>query len=257
MSKVSSSRTRQALHCAGRLLVGYLLAGYPSRDGFLEALKCSVDAGLDMVEIGFPSRNPSNDGAVIRAANQAADLSIMDDMDYWNTIRKTIQVPLWIMGYNEELIDTPRCLRLAKAGIADGFVLPELSAKERLLLNEQLEPYGCDVLGFVNPKTSFEDAENCYQNHALVYLQLHLGQTGTKIEQDEFEPLLKLAKERPGVSVFAGFGIDTRERVISLLDKGFDGAIVGTAIVRKQSEALDSLKTYIRHLKSGASLERA
>ena len=35
-------------------LVGYLPAGYPSKDGAVECIKAMIDGGVDIVEIGLP-----------------------------------------------------------------------------------------------------------------------------------------------------------------------------------------------------------
>lgn len=256
MNKVQSSRTKRVLKHRGHLLVGYLLAGYPSREGFLNALSSIVNTGVDIVEIGFPSRNPVNDGEAIQEAHMQVDMSILDDLAYWQKIRQTVDVPLWIMGYNEELVDNPRYLQLAKSGSADGFVLPALSNAGRQQLNEELAKEGCDVLGFVNAQMPIDVIHAVFSKHSIVYLQLYVGKTGTKVIHDDFEDILKLAQDFPNVSVFAGFGIDTRERVQHLLHKGFDGVIVGTAFIKKQNESLDALVRYAKHLKLGAFQER-
>ncbi len=255
MSDVMSARNRLALEKRRRLLVGFLLAGYPSRDGFIEAVIQSAAAGLDILEVGFPSQNPANDGHVIKEANRLADLSIWDDMAYWERIRKAVDVPLWVMGYNAELLDTPRYLNLAKAGVVDALVLPNLSLTQRTALAEQLAPYGCDVLGFVNPETPLEDAKTCFAEAPLVYMQLYVGQTGKKVERDTFGPLLKLSQEIGRTNLFAGFGIDTPQRVRYLLDQGFAGAIVGTAMVSHQNESLQNLLQFIQTMKAATDQE--
>lgn len=255
MNKVHSTRTNEVLKKRGRLLVGYLLAGYPSREEFLDALVQVKNAGVDILEIGFPSRNPVNDGQAIREAHMQVDMSIMDDLGYWQAIRQMVDIPLWIMGYNEDLVETPRYFRLAQNACADGFVLPALSNAFRQQLNKELSPYKCDVLGFVNAQMPVDDLRTVFSEHSVVYLQLHVGITGTKVTRDNFEGVLAIAKEYPGTSVFAGFGIDTKERAEQLLKKGFDGVIIGTAFIKKQNESIDELVKYINHLKSGSVWE--
>ena len=255
MNDIMSARNRAVLEKRGRLLVGFLLAGYPSRDGFLEAVTQSAAAGLDIVEIGFPSQNPANDGQIIKEANRLADLSIWDDIPYWQSIRNRVDVPLWVMGYNAELIDTPRYLKLAQAGVVDAFVLPNLTGIQCSTLARQLAPYGCDVLGFVNPETPLAEAKACFAQSPMVYMQLYVGETGKKVECDTFGPLLKLSQQMGDTNLFAGFGIDTPQRVRYLLDQGFAGAIVGTAMVRHQNESLQALLRFIRAMKDATNGE--
>ena len=45
--------------------------------------KLVANAGVDIIEVGFPSANPSNDGQVIRDAHKKVDMSIQDDWVYW------------------------------------------------------------------------------------------------------------------------------------------------------------------------------
>lgn len=251
MNKVQSTRTIEALKRRGHLLVGYLLAGYPTRKEFLNAVLHVKNAGVDILEIGFPSRNPVNDGQAIRDAHMQVDMGVIDDLEYWKAIRQMVDIPIWIMGYNEELVHNPRYLWLAQNGCADGFVLPGLSNAARQQLNNELSPFKCDVLGFVNTQMSVEDIHTVCSEHGLIYLQLYVGITGTKVTRDEFEGVLAIAKEYSHTSVFAGFGIDTKERAEHLLEKGFDGVIIGTAIIKKQNESINELTRYIKHIKSG------
>src|SRR5699024_990454 len=53
-------------------LVVYLPVGYPDVDGSIAAAKAAVDAGADIIELGFPYSDPSMDGPLIQQAVQAA-----------------------------------------------------------------------------------------------------------------------------------------------------------------------------------------
>ena len=53
-------------------LVGYLPAGYPSRQGCIDALLAMVAGGVDVVEIGLPYSDPLMDGPTIQAAVEAS-----------------------------------------------------------------------------------------------------------------------------------------------------------------------------------------
>ena len=88
-------------------LIGYLPAGFPSRDDSVRLMRAMVDAGVDIVEVGLPYSDPLMDGPVIQsAADQAlrggttpADvISIAGDvaqtgaatvvMSYWNPVER-------------------------------------------------------------------------------------------------------------------------------------------------------------------------
>src|SRR6267142_2868465 len=52
-------------------LVGFLTAGYPSKERFREHLQ-AVAAGADVVEIGVPFTDPMADGVTVQRSSQAA-----------------------------------------------------------------------------------------------------------------------------------------------------------------------------------------
>ncbi|MGW2222701.1 tryptophan synthase subunit alpha, partial [Nonomuraea sp. NPDC001684] len=49
-------------------LVGYLPAGFPSKDGAIAAAAALVEAGCDVIEIGLPYSDPLMDGPTIQDA---------------------------------------------------------------------------------------------------------------------------------------------------------------------------------------------
>jgi len=49
-------------------LIAYLMAGYPTRDESLAALRTLAEAGADLIELGVPYSDPLADGPVIRDA---------------------------------------------------------------------------------------------------------------------------------------------------------------------------------------------
>jgi tryptophan synthase alpha chain len=72
MKTINSWRNREAI-AKGKLLIGYLLAGYPSRENSLLQIKDCDIAGLDVFEIGYPASDPVSDGEVIQRAHRLVD----------------------------------------------------------------------------------------------------------------------------------------------------------------------------------------
>src|SRR5688572_4240154 len=71
MSRVAETFAKAAAENRA-VLVGYLPAGFPSRQGSIDALTAMVHAGVDVVEIGLPYSDPVLDGPTIQqAADQA------------------------------------------------------------------------------------------------------------------------------------------------------------------------------------------
>ncbi|MDQ7038657.1 MAG: tryptophan synthase subunit alpha, partial [Aquificota bacterium] len=55
-----------------RVLVSYLVVGYPSYDVSLKAFRTVLENGTDILEIGFPFSDPVADGPTIQTAHEIA-----------------------------------------------------------------------------------------------------------------------------------------------------------------------------------------
>ncbi|WP_308752060.1 tryptophan synthase subunit alpha [uncultured Anaerotruncus sp.] len=252
MREIVNPRNLAAVDRPG-LLVGYLLAGYPGREGFLAAAEGCEKAGLDILEVGFPAADPSSDGEVIQHAHTLADHSICRDPSYWQALRRSVDCPIWVMGYRDDLVPSGICRAMAEADAADAFVIPDMTVEERDRLAEELAPLGADVLGFTNPEMSARELEDCFDRFSLIYQQLYAGRTGMPVLAEDFGGPLSRAHTHPHVRAFAGFGISTPQRVAELLSAGFDGAIVGTALMKKLNESPEALYAFVKELKAAAS----
>lgn len=255
MKRIVSKRNIDVIEDGKKLLVGYLLAGYPQKESFLKLLTNCEAAGVDIFEIGFPSLDPSNDGEVIQKAHQMVDEVVCSDVSYWAEIRKAVSKPIWVMGYKSDLITTGFYRILAQMELIDALVIPDISFQERQKLSEELAVHGVDIVGFVNPEMQEAELEECFSNTALVYQQLYTGPTGMSVETDNYTEILGKASKYKNTKVFAGFGISTPQRVNQLLNSGFDGAIVGTAMIKKLNASEDELIAFIKELT--ASVEKA
>lgn len=249
MKKIASERNRTCLG-NGKLTIGYLLAGFPDKEDFLDLLPDCEAAGMDVFEIGYPSENPVADGKVIRKAHGLVDHSIKTDLGYWGKIRRAVDSPIWVMAYKKDLIDTDFYKLLARNELADAFVLPDASFRQRLALKTELEPFGVDVLGFVDPDMEQEEQEACFNEFSLIYQQLYSGPTGMSVATQDYREILDRAKTHENLKVFAGFGIQTAERAAQLVESGFDGVIIGTAMMSKLNASREELLSFVRELAS-------
>lgn len=254
MTQILSERNQTILKNRGKILVGYLIAAYPDAESFFSTARCCAEAGLDVFEIGFPSTNPYLDGEIIQQAHRTICPSISTDLSYWEKIRKSIDQPIWIMGYQKDLEKDNFYRQLAENGLVDNFVIPDMDEKDRKRLSVELEPFRVDVMSFVNAEMTDAEIDQRLQENDLIYHQLYLGPTGLSVKQDNYERILNLTKRFEDVRIFAGFGIDSPKRVRQLLENGFDGAVIGTAMVKKLNESPDSLCQFIRSIKTEIDL---
>ena len=252
MKEIVSRRDREAVHSSRKLVAGYFVAGYPDRDTFFKILREAEEKGIDIFEIGFPAKNPTADGPVIRDAMKKAAPGIEDDLEFWKKIRETVHGPVWLMGYREDLVAGGRYRTFAAAGCYDGLVVPDIEETEGRALQDEMKAYGVDVIGFIGPHSLLIDSANCIARFPIIYQMLYSGKTGQTAGNEDFRDIMALAKKESDTHLFAGFGISTPERVGELLDSGFDGVIIGTAIIRHLNQSREEMGRFIESLRKTA-----
>ncbi|MEA5012849.1 MAG: tryptophan synthase subunit alpha [Angelakisella sp.] len=245
--KIVSSNNK-AIILKNNLVVGYLLAGYPSSESFFEVVRDCNQTELDIYEIGFPSTNPFADGEIIRSAHNMVDTVACQNIQYWKRLREVATKPVWLMAYYKDFIESKIYMEFAKSNVMDAIVIPDMEVIERISLAKELAPYHVDVLGFVNPSMPEAEMRFCFENFPLVYAQLHVGQTGCQTTEDVHQKMLQISLEYKNTTTFAGFGINTSERVRQLFSQGFQGAIIGTAMLKNLNISTQALIEYIKEL---------
>lgn len=235
--------------CAGgrKLLVGYVVAGYPSEEAFFRVLEEGRDA-LDIWEVGFPSANPFADGPVIADAHRKVNREVVCDIAYWERIRAAVPGPIWVMGYQEDLVDTGICLQLAERHLIDVLVLPGADEAVMDTLAVQLAPYGVDVIRFLNPAMTKDEMAAVLEKASVVYEQLYVGKTGATQHEDNYADMLAYSKTYPAIRAFGGFGISTGEKVAEVCGNGFDGAIIGTELIRRMNVSVDEFAAFVKNV---------
>jgi tryptophan synthase alpha chain len=233
---------------SGGLLAGYFLAGYPDIPSSITLMKKSAPM-VDIFEIGYPSRNPFFDGDVIRQAHKKVIEKEAPDLAYWKKLRKALDRPLWIMAYKNDFIRNGLYRVFAEQKLMDSLVLPDCTDGERLDLQKELSALNVEVTGFANSKTPLEQLDKIASSHRTIYFQLYLGRTGSA-EKEEQDPSahINAIKAYPGVHLLAGFGISSAERSCCLIKQGFDGVIIGTALLKALCESEENMLQLIRDI---------
>lgn len=229
------------------MFVGYLPAGYPNQKSFLEIIKDCEKYGVGIFEFGYPPSDAYADGKVIKEAYKHVDYSIVRSIDYWRRIRNTISTPIWIMGYKKDIVDTGTYLELAKSGVVDAFVIPDINLKTYEVLAQELQAYNVDIVCFVTNDSS--ELDICFSKSSLVYYQLVKGLTGTNCSTDiDFSPVFHEAKKHSDLYLFGGFGVSTGKQAEFVINSGFKGVIIGTALIKKLNESPSMLLSFIKEI---------
>ena len=222
---------------AGRTaLVGFMTAGFPTREGFAGSL-LAVASACDVVEIGVPFTDPMADGTTIQRASFAAlaqGVSLPWILAELRALPERPAAPVVLMSYLNPLL-AYGLERLpadaAAAGVA-GFIVPDLPFEESAELRTALEGAGLALVQMVSPVTPPERlARLCAAAKGFVYAVTMTGTTGKSVAVpdgvlDYMDRVRKVSK----VPVCAGFGIRSRDQV-ALFGTHVDGVVVGSALV--------------------------
>lgn len=243
-------------------LIAYLPVGFPDVPRSLEAMRAVVEAGADVVEIGFPYSDPVLDGPIIQDASAqalasgvhladafAAARAITDAgaaavvMSYWNPILR-FGVDAFAQG-------------LAQAG-GSGVITPDLIPDEAAPWLAAADAHGLDPIFLVAPSSTDERlAMTTAACRGFVYVTSLMGVTGTRTSVSSHAQTL-VARCRPvtDLPLCVGLGVSTPAQAAEV--SGYaDGVIVGSALVRvllgelPWEQRLDALRALTRELAQG------
>lgn len=223
-------------------LVAYLPAGFPSYDGAVAAATSVVEAGVDVVEIGWPYSNPLMDGPtiqdavhrslwagtrsthVLRTVEAVAGTGAASAvMTYWN--------PLERYGVSRFARD------LASAGGA-GVITPDLTPEEAGPWLEATAAERIDPVFLVAPSsTDARIATIASVSRGFLYAASTMGVTGTRGSVGEHAAgLVARVRAATALPVGVGLGVSGGDQAAAVA--GFaDGVIVGSAFVRRLLDA--------------------
>jgi tryptophan synthase alpha chain len=220
------------------VLVGYLPAGFPSVAGGITAITAMVDAGVDVVEVGFPYSDPLMDGPVIQRATEAALAGGVRAADVLRTVEAAAEAgtPTLVMSYwnTVERYGVDRfAADLAAAGGA-GLITPDLIPDEAGEWLAAADAHGLDRVFLVAPSsTEARIAATVAACRGFVYLASVMGVTGTRDTVSDSAPELVARVRATGSDLPVAVGLGVRDRAQAAQVVSYaDGVIVGSALVR-------------------------
>ena len=225
-------------------LMPFLMAGDPDLETTAEVLLALQAAGADMVELGMPYSDPLADGPVIQAAAARA-LTVGTTpgsvLAMLSSLKGQLTMPVILFTYSNPLLNVGMeafCQQAAEAG-ADGLVVPDLPLEEAERLSPIAERYRLDLVLLVAPTTPDERMSRiATSSRGFTYLVSVTGVTGERARlESRVEGLVKKLKQSSPGPVAVGFGISGAEQVRQVRQWGADGAIVGSALVKRMAAA--------------------
>lgn len=236
--------------------VAFAVAGDPNPKISEAVLKAYVDAGADILEIGYPFSDPIADGPVNqRAAIRSieAGFSPAEFFKLIRSVRSYTDIPIGVLMYANSAhhlgYDT-FCKRASQAGV-DSILIADMPPEEAEELLAALNKYAMQSVFIVSELTPPDRMRLiCSKVTGFVYVVSRLGSTGVQTAMDNhFAETLDKLKEVTDKPLCVGFGISTPAHVKNVKMAGADGAIVGSALVKIVEDNLDNPKKMVTALK--------
>ena len=255
-----------------KALICYIVAGYPDIRTSEDIITSLINGGADIIEIGIPFSDPIADGSTIQDAIQNSLTSgTTPDMclELASRVRKTFpDIPLIIMTYSNILFRKGyiQFAQQAKESGIDGFIIPDIPIEEAKEYLDSVKKIGISTIFLVSPNTSEKRLKIISKIcTGFLYVISIYGITGERKDFDEYtiESIKRVKKViADNLPLAVGFGISNPQHVRYMIDAGADGAIIGSAIIKKIKEIgnkellLNTLNRFAHEMKNSCKTEK-
>ncbi len=242
------------------ILSVYFTAGFPELNDTVEIIQQLEKNGTNLIEIGIPFSDPTADGPVIQHSSEKAlknGMSVKLLFQQLKDIRKTVSVPLILMGYFNPVLQfgvEEFCIKCRETGI-DGTIFPDLPLEE---FNGQYKQffrkYNLHNILLITPQTSEDRIRQIDANsNGFIYMVSSASTTGAgkkvgDFNQHYFERIQHMNLHTPRL---IGFGISDRATFNNAC-KYAQGAIIGSAFVshiQNKKELPFLISEFIKNIK--------
>ena len=236
--------TFAAARAGGRkALAPFVTAGDPDADTTVAVLEALDRAGASLCELGVPYSDPIADGPVIQASyTRALDarLSLEDVFSIARRAATRCGMPILAMASYALVFRRGIDRFVSDAGTAglSGFVVPDLPLEESDEFDAACRQAGLALVRLVTPTTPPERAAAIAgKSTGFLYCVSVAGVTGARAALPPgLVDRVRWLRTQTDVPILVGFGISSPEQVTAVAAVA-DGVIVGSALVRRISEA--------------------
>jgi tryptophan synthase alpha chain len=225
-----------------KILSVFLTSGFPDKDNFTRLALEVLNAGADMLEIGFPFSDPLADGPIIQYSSQVSlenGINLNSTFKYVEAIRAQTDKPIILMGYANPVLNYKIdnfSLDAVSAG-ANGVIIPDVPVDEyeNFFINSFND---LEKILLITPTTSEERIKKIDNlSEGFVYYVSMTGTTGKQVAHSKeiIEPLRKASSLVKKNKMLIGFGISTPDDV-KTFSPYCAGVIVGSAIIKSLIE---------------------
>ncbi|MFM7364772.1 MAG: tryptophan synthase subunit alpha [Cuspidothrix sp.] len=250
---------RKNQECA---LIPFITAGDPDLATTAKALQVLDHGGADIIELGVPYSDPLADGPVIQAAATRAlerGTTLEQVLEMLKGISPSLRSPIILFTYYNPILHRgiDKFLEQIKEAGVSGLVVPDLPLEEAAGLLKPASEVGIDLTLLVAPTSSPERIEAIARaSQGFIYLVSVTGVTGMRTEmQTRVGDLLGQIRQVTDKPIGVGFGISDPDQARQVQAWGADGAIVGSAIVKRLAQGtpeqgLEAIAQFCQTLKT-------
>lgn len=252
------NRIQTSLAQNKKLLSIYFTAGFPAIDDTVSILEQLQEAGVDMIELGLPFSDPLADGPTIQeSSTKALHNGMTTDklFDQLQGIRKTIDVPLIVMGYFNPMMQfgvERFCKRCQEVGI-DGLIIPDLPVDVYHEIYQKLfQQYGLLNMFLITPQTPDDRISYIDKvSEGFIYMVSSAATTGAQgsfgNEQEQY--FKRIGAMNLKSKLLVGFGISNRETYDAAVAHS-QGAIIGSAFIKHlEKNGSNRVKKFIEQIR--------
>jgi len=231
---------------AQRVLNVYCTAGFPHLNSTIQIMESLQANGANIIEIGMPYSDPLADGEVIQASSHIAlenGMTIEVLFDQLSVMRKTIHIPVVLMGYMNPILQygfETFCKKAKEVGV-DGLILPDLPLYEfEHLYGKAIKENELDFIFLVTPETPAERLKKLDSlSSGFLYAVSSSATTGTDKDFTKVATYLQKLQSMELKNPFlVGFGIKDKASFDAVCAYA-NGAIIGSAYIKALSNGGD------------------
>ncbi|MHC4982096.1 MAG: tryptophan synthase subunit alpha [Planctomycetota bacterium] len=239
--------TFERLRAAGKkTLVPFVTAGYPDLETSGLILKDIESRGVGVCELGIPFSDPIADGPVIQTSYTSALAAGVTSEDVFRMVgsyRAAGGGMALVAMVSYSIVfrhDVAKYLEGAKKSGFDGLIIPDLTLEEAGSVEQLASDRGLANIMLIAPTTPPERRLRIAgHSRGFIYFISVAGITGErdKLPEQSIAAVAELRKHT-STPICIGFGISNPATVAHVCEVA-DGAIVGSAIVHRITDAKD------------------
>lgn len=233
-------------------LIGYMPAGFPTKEGSQRLIAAMIDGGVDIVEVGFPYSDPVMDGPVIQQAAEVALRNGTSARDVLDVVASST-VPTLVMSYWNpiERYGVAKFAEDLSSASGVGVITPDLTVEESENWISATDHNDIGRVYVVAPSSS--DARLASVTAAcsgFIYAASLMGVTGARTSiSSAASDLVARVRRVTDLPVAVGLGVSNAEQASAVATYA-DGVIVGSAFIKlvQESASLEEALVAVRSL---------